>query len=222
MTSMGLAIAMLPAVFGVAGCFDAHGVDPGPWVIDDFEDGDLNPADRNFGMWSCYTSNPANQSCLPGLDSGDQSSTFSLALDFTIVNPGNDPYGGVGVHTNAATAEDVFRFSQLDFSARVSGVPALPTSTQFFAELDCSTVKLADGTSGNAFVSQSFVATSGWQTFPLPMAKFQSPTTLTMQIVGGPAACLRHVDAIYFGLQPLLPDGRSTMGRLNIDAIDFQ
>ena len=33
------AVALLPAVLGVAGCFDAPTVDPGPYVIDDFEDG---------------------------------------------------------------------------------------------------------------------------------------------------------------------------------------
>ena len=110
---------MLPAVLWTAGCFDAHAVDEGPWIIDDFEDGDLNPADRNFGPWVAFTW-PQQNVHDPVLDDGDQS-TFSLALDVNVFNPadGSADSVGAGVQTGlAVTPEDLSRFSEMVFSAK--------------------------------------------------------------------------------------------------------
>jgi hypothetical protein len=224
-TSMTLAVATLPVVLGATGCFDVHSVDPGPWVIDDFEDGDLNPADRNFGPWNCYAGPPPNP-CITGLDSGDQS-TFSLALDFTLVNPASGSANAVfaGVQTGTAAApEDFSRFSGMVFSGKVvPGVPALPNMTTFSVHLGCSTVPAEDGTTpGNLYVRQQFDATTDWQPVQLPIASFVSPFYLATHPQGGPAACLRRIDSIHFELEPQLPAGQSAMGRLDIDEVSFR
>lgn len=223
MTSMTLAIAMLPAVLGATGCFDAHSVDSGPWVIDDFEDGDLTPFDRNFGSWSCYTW-PKPSQYLPVLDAGDQS-TFSLALDFTIVNPasGTNDSAGAGVQTlKAAVPEDLSRFNKMVFSAKiVADVPASMTDVSVL--LGCSTVPLDDGTTpGNVVVLLPFVVTTDWgEPVQLPMANFESPSSASVHPVD-PSACKRRVDSIHFEVAPQLLEGQSTMGRLDIDEINFQ
>ena len=95
-----LALSMLPALLGTSGCFDVHGADPGPWVIDDFEDGDLKPADANLGPWTCYTFNPSGGACSVGLDPGNES-LHSLFLQFTIV----DPPDGLGQQGGAVLAD---------------------------------------------------------------------------------------------------------------------
>jgi len=229
MTSTALAVAMLPAVLGATGCFDAHSVDQGPWVIDDFEDGDLNPADRNFGAWVCYTY-PQPSQYLPVLDSGYQSA-FSLALDFTVVNPasGTNDNAGAGVQTlTAAVPEDFSRFNKMVFSSKsVPGVSASPGVIKFAVHLGCSTVSLDDGTTpGDVFVLLPFVVPSAvppdWgDPVQLPMANFESPSYLSAHPVD-PATCIRHVDSIQFDAEPQLLEGQSTMGRLDIDEINFQ
>lgn len=219
------AVALLPAVLAATGCFDAHSVDQGPWVIDDFEDGDLNPADRNFGLWGCYTYSPPGQYCLAALGPGDQGA-FSLALDFTIADPadGKLEYGGAGVQTLATTPENFSRFNEMVFSSKiVSGAPASPSSPQLSVRLGCSTAQLEDGTQpGDLYVVQTFVPTSEWQPFSLPITQFSAPPYDTAHILGGPAACTRRVDIIQFDAQLQLPDGQSAMGRLNVDEINFQ
>ena len=143
MTSTTLGLVMLPTMLGATGCFDAHGVDPGPWVIDDFEDGDLTPADRNFGPWNCYTW-PQQKQYPPVLDSGDQS-TSSLAFDFAIVSPaaGTTSDAGAGVQTVAVRPGDFSRFSEMIFRSKiVPGVSPLPSTANFTAHLGCSAVAL--------------------------------------------------------------------------------
>jgi hypothetical protein len=223
---MTLAVAMLLAVLGATGCFDAQRVDPGPWVIDDFEDGDLNPFDRNFGAWGCYAW-PQASLYPPVLDSGDES-IFSLGLDFTIVNPadGSAISVGAGVQTGtAARPEDFTRFSEMVFSAKlVPGVPSLPSSmTRFTVHLGCSTVPREDGTTpGNLYVPEQFDVTTDWQLVQLSIPDFTSAYYLATHVQGGPPACLRHVDSIHFEVEPVLPTGQSVVGRLDIDGISLR
>jgi hypothetical protein len=216
---------MLPALLGATGCFDVHSVDQGPWVIDDFEDGDLTPADRNFGPWDCYTYSPPNQDCHRALGRGAQG-VFSLKIDFTVVDPadGKPEYPGAGVQTVSTTPEDFSRFSKVVFRSKsVPAVPALPSSTRFGVQLYCSTARLEDGTKpGNLHVEQPFAVTAEWQLFSLPMAQFSPSPYDTAHILGGPGACVQRVDAIQFDVQPSLSDGQSAMGQLSVDEINFQ
>jgi len=224
MTRVTLAVAILPAVLAMAGCFDVHSVD-GPWVIDDFEDGDLKPADPRFGPWFCYTFSPPNQYCHLGLDAGDQS-RGSLALDFALVDPSQDvgqQFGGVGVQTGTAAApRNLSRFSEMVFTSKLVSAATLPSSAWASAQLGCSTAQVDDGT--NPYVLLTFALTADWQPEPLTLsiADFVEPFFMTRHIVGGPAACLQRVDSIQFQFQPELSDGQSATARLNVDGIYFQ
>ena len=221
-----LALSMLPALLGTSGCFDVHGADPGPWVIDDFEDGDLKPADANLGPWTCYTFNPSGGACSVGLDPGNES-LYSLFLQFTIVDPpdGLGQQGGAVLQTVlSATPENLARFGEIVFSAKlVSGNPPLLSTTQLRVQLFCSTVAADDGTGpGDLYVIQPVTFTGAWQTFSLAVASFGSPPFLTEHPLGGPTACLQHVDSVQFTVAPLLSDGQSATGRLDVDDVYFQ
>ncbi len=225
MTSMTLTLAMLPAMLGATGCFDAHGVDPGPWVIDEFEDGDLNPWDRNFGPWACWVM-PQPNSCASVLEAGDQSA-FSLGVAFTIASPANGSANAVlaGVETGtAATPEDFSRFSEMVFSSKlVPGPSPLPNLTSFTVHLGCSTVPSDDGSvPRNVYVVQKFDVTTDWQPVQLPIASFGSPPYLPTHPQGGPAACLRRIDSINFQIEPHLPAGQSATSQLDVDGISLR
>jgi hypothetical protein len=223
---VALGVALAGAILGTGGCFGVHNVSQGPWVIDDFEDGDLRPADRNLGAWTCYTYEPSNQDCRVGLGPGDQSD-YSLVVDFTIVDPpdGASQQGGAEVQTETpATAESLLRFGEMVFGAKlVSGTPALPSITAVYVQLGCSTAQLENGeTPGNAYVLQEFTITADWQPFSLPVSNFASPYFDSNHLQGGPAACLERVDSVMFSVDPQLGDGQMAMGRLSVDDIYFQ
>jgi hypothetical protein len=220
-----LSIALLPTVLGAVGCFDVHNVG-GPWVIDDFENGDLKPADPNFGPWGCSSFNESTTTnCSYGLDPGD-ASAHALFLDFTVDDPpdGVVQEGGALLQTGAGKPEDFSRFNQMVLSAKlVSGNPPLPSTTEVYVELGCTSAQAEDGTRpGNLYVVQSVAYTDDWQTFTLSMANFGSPAFDPTHLLGGPTACLERVDDIYFAVEPLVPDGQSAMGRLDVDDIYFQ
>lgn len=222
--------ALTVALLGMTGCFDVHDAYPNPWVIDDFEDGDFQPADRNFGPWSCATFSPPNQDCAFGLDPGDQT-TSSLFLQFTTVDPpdGILQSGGALLQTSAAIPEDLSRFDHMLFSTKLgSGSPPLPSTTEMFVQLVCSTVPAEDGTMpapGDLYLAQIVPLMppgSDWQVFSLAMANFGPPTWAPLHPRGGPVACLERIDAVEFAINPNLPDGQSTAGRLDVDDIYFQ
>jgi hypothetical protein len=232
LTPNGCAIVgvSLVAAFGAAGCFDVHAASPGPWVIDDFDDGDLQPADPNFGRWFCSTFSPPNQVCALGLDPGDQS-TSSAFLQFTIVDPpdGVSQQGGALLQTSATTPENLARFDEMVFSAKLaSGTPPLPSTTDVFVQLACSTVPEENGTilpPGDLYLAQIVPIVppaSDWQTFSIPIANIGSPTWVATHPRGGPVACLQRIDTIEFAINPMLPDGQSATGRLDVDDIYFQ
>ena len=171
------AVAILTTALGTAGCFDVHSVG-GPWAIDDFEDGDLKPADLNFGPWGCLSFNESTiDNCSYGLDPGDDSA-YSLFLDLTVANSpdGVEQQGGAQLQTGAASPEDLSRFNEMVLSAKlVSGSPPLPSSTLVYVLLVCSSVQADDGSSpGNLYIYQSLRYTSDWQTFTLATASFSS------------------------------------------------
>jgi hypothetical protein len=221
-----LTVAILPALLTTAGCFDVHDASPNPWVIDDFEDGDLKPADSNFGPWTCYTFNPANQDCSVGLDPGDES-TYALFLQFTIVDPPDlvAQNGAALLQTSATTTpEDLSRFGEMVFSAKLaSDDSTFPEGTELNVQLGCSTVRADDGTApGNLYVVRNVSFTSDWNPYSVDMASFGSPPFFTTHVLGGPTTCLQHVDSVQFEVYPSLSDGQSATGRLDVDDVYFQ
>jgi hypothetical protein len=227
----GVAFALLPVVLGAAGCFDVHSFDPGPHIIDDFEDGDLYPADPSFGPWYAYSFNPTtNRNYSFGLDPGYKSN-YSLYLEFTINDAldGAPDYGGAGLATSATVApQDLSGFSDLVFNAKLeSQDPALPSSTVVYVVLGCKTA-LTDAVTqpdpDDIIVVQTWTYAGGgdWQATKLATSGFGNADWKNIHIVGGPAACLERVDSIQFQVNPNLLDGQSAMGRLNIDQVYLQ
>jgi hypothetical protein len=215
-------VAILTTLLGTIGCFDVHSVG-GPWVIDDFEDGDFKPADPNFGLWGCSSfQQTTTDNCTYGLDPGDDS-TYSLFLDFTVPETpdGVAQQGGAQLQTAAVTPEDLSRFDEMVLSAKLVGSP--PSSTDLSVLLSCSSAQADDGSSpGNLYVFRDLPYPSGWQTSRLPMADFTSPSYVSTHVLGGPMACLERVDGISFTVDPQVTVSQSAMGRLNVDHIYFQ
>jgi hypothetical protein len=148
-------------------------------------------------------------------------------MQFTIVDPPDQlqQTGGALLLTSTkATPQNLSRFDEMVFRAKLgSGSPPLPSTSQMFVQLDCSTVAADDGTMpGSLFLGQTVSFPPDWQLLRLAMADFISQTWEPTHPLGGPRACLESVDSIAFSVNPMLPDGQSATGRLDIDDIYFQ
>jgi hypothetical protein len=208
-----------------AGCFDVHRADPGVLLLDNFDDGDALPADRQFGVWLCQTYNPSNQDYSCGLDAG-YNSPYSLALKFTLVDPpdGQQQFGGAMAFTQTIDPQDFSGFDNLVFSGVLaSGIPAPPKDAFFQIVLQCDGAQADDYSyPGNLNLEQIVAVDKIWRTYSVPLEAFTPASYLPLHPLGGPAACLRQVNAIQFEVPLELGDGQSAMGQLNIDNIYFQ
>jgi hypothetical protein len=219
-------LALLLVVLGAGGCFDVRTVDPGPYILDDFDDGDFQPADPNFQPWQCYGFNPdssANINC--NHDAGDQSA-FALFLDATLVDPpdGTQQHGGASLATFATVPEDFTRFSEFKFSAKLEpGNPPISSNANLYVELGCNSARADDGSlPGNLYIVQGVDYKNYWQPFVLAMSSFNSPPWLATHIMGGPAGCLQRIDNIRFTVDAQLPDGQTGKFVLHVDTISLQ
>jgi hypothetical protein len=219
-------LALAGTVCGAAGCFDVPYADPGVLLIDNFDDGNALPADPQFGLWQCQAYNPSNQDYSCFLDAGDNNSPYSLALKFTIVDPPGDgqQFGGAQLFTYTIDPQDFSGFEALVFSGEItSGVPPLSGQARLQIELNCQGAQADDYSyPGNLQIEQSVPFGQTWQTFTVPMATFNPASHLSVHPLGGPAACLKQINAIAFQVSTELLDGQSAMGQMNIDDIYFQ
>lgn len=216
-------VAVAVAVL-TSSCFDAHQVDPGVLVLDDFDHGPF-PVDSTFLPWQCFSFNPNGQmfSCAYDTDTLD-GSAFSLHLDFTVVDPTNGvrDWGGAGLVTYApfGLSRDVTPFTTLGFDGRVeSGIPVLPYGVSLNVVLGCST--LADGNAPeNLYVIEDGNSDSNgdWRQGGVSLANFSPPKDVRLKV----ADCLQRVDQVAFQVAPNLPDGETAAGSLNIDKIYFK
>jgi hypothetical protein len=222
----GLSVGLLAAVFGAAGCFDVHDVDPGVHLIDNFDDGYF-PSDSSFTPWMCYAFNPAtNQSfsCAHDADTPDGTG-YSLRLDATVddIPDGSQQYGGATLvsYTARGVHEDVSTFTTLVFDAELqSGTPPFASDAIMDVQFGCSAAQLTDGSvPGDLYVKQSVPYSSLWQRRSAALANFGGESSGTRKIKGGAAACLRLVDSIHFEVEAHLPDGQRGKGTLKIDNI---
>jgi len=209
-------------------CFDVHTVQPPTFVIDDFDDGDLQPSAANFAAWICYIfhTDPNGAGCTRDRDEGDHS-PYSLSLSFTVHDPadGTQQDVGAGLATYASQPEDLRRFLGLNFHIRLDSVMSpLPVDTVVDVEIGCQTATPAPGSSTlhNLYVLQSGRYTEAWQTIDLALADFVPPPEPTMAIAGGAPACLQLADGIRFAVHPGLHDGDSAQGILHVDDIYFE
>jgi hypothetical protein len=220
----GIATSFL--LFGALGCFDVHMIDAGPLVIDDFEDGDVQPADPTFGPWSCFElGSTIDQAPACVVDSGYQSG-YSLLLAATTTDPpdGVEQHVGAALATSADEPQDLSRFRELVFNVEIeSGNPPLPSDALLNVVLHCSTAQADNGTPQNDLdVIQGASFTNQWQTDTLSLANFGPPFFVPTHITGGPAACLKRVDGIELNIDTRLPDGATGQFFLHVDNIQLR
>lgn len=228
-TRVGVAVAPLVvaalAVLAVPGCFDVETVDPGPVVVDDFEDGDFLPALPGFDAWMCYVYNVAaghEYECgrAPGFNS-----TSALYLDAHLVDPadGRQSFPGATLAIYSDPPYDATPYRELSFVAKLeSGSFALPAEARLHAELGCSTALDTDGNRpGGLYVFVNVAFNEDWKISRIPLSGFSPPPWGT-QIMGGPSACLQRVDQIRFTIDAQLRDGVTGDGLLTIDDITLR
>jgi hypothetical protein len=223
-----LSLFAVVVAFVATSCFDAHQVDPGVLMIDDFDHGAF-PADATFVPWMCFAYNPSsnqNYSCAYDTDTYD-GSKYSLRLDFEVADPVNlmMDYGGAGLATYAPFGlhQDLTAFTTLEFDARLeSGIPVLPFGAKLNVAFGCSTARVTDGSApGNLYVvaNVDYDHNSDWGHVVVSLANFSFQSTDTRLIDGGVAGCLRLVDEMDINVEAELPDGASGAGTLNVDNI---
>jgi len=222
-----LGLASLGLAATLAGCFDVHSVDPGPLVLDDFEDGNLEPADPNFTRWSCRRFNPdTSEGVTCDHDSPGYQGPYSLYLRSTVEDVPNSrmDHGGAALVTRVAgPLVDMTRFQKITFSAKVESVEPLPAEAQLLVELGCKNARRDDNTLSDASrVTQAAPFGRAWQTVPLTMRNFISPSYDPVHFPGGPADCLTQVDSVRFSLNAELNDGGTAQFTMWIDSIFLQ
>jgi hypothetical protein len=206
------------------GCFDARLRDPGPLVIDDFEDENLDPELTTFDSWGCNPFNAQAPMITCGLAPGGAAgSKFALNLDVRVDDPpdGKQQHGGASLTIYSQTTLDLSPYQDFVFSAQLaSGKPALPSEARLYIELGCSTAIAGDGSSpGDFYVLTSADFRPEWKTFRLDVTSFGFPPWLINDVQGGPARCRQLVDSIRFTVDEFLADGQSGEGILTIDDI---
>jgi hypothetical protein len=211
-----------------AGCFEARLRDPGPFVIDDFEDGDLNPELPAFEPWTAYAINDPIATVVPALGAGAPGSVaFGLTLDFHIEDPpdGKQEHGGAALWIHGDTPLDLSPYQTFVFSAKLgSGNLPLPVEALLYIELGCATAVAPDGTQpGNIYVVAGAKYSATWQLFRLDMSGFGFPIwNASISAQGGPARCVQLVDSIRFAVDGQLLDGQSGEGILAVDDIKLE
>jgi hypothetical protein len=224
-TSTIVRLAPLLPLIAAMGCFNVQTVDPGPLFIDDFEDGDIAPADPTFNDWRCYSINPPGQdiSCAPVPMPGDNSS-FALQLQATIQDPVNQrqDHGGAALSTPANTPVDFTRFNMIAFDFSFDDL-ALPTGALLYAELGCSTVLASNSTNPkNLYILHPVDTTvRGWNRATLSLSEFAPPPWVPIGIKGGAPACLSHVDSVRVSVDADLGDGDTKSFTLTIDDLEL-
>jgi len=223
-TTMARAAATL-LVYALAApaCFDVHQVDPGPLVIDDFDDGDLVPALTTFESWRPYSFNAVGSEVHSDLTQGNTNSPFAVYLDFRVDDPldGDVQEAGAALMSESQFPWDVNPYRTLVFSAKLeSATPALPSDALLYVELGCKTAVAQDGSHPNdLYVVASVNYTSAWKEYRIEITSFGDPSWIGTRVAGGPAQCRQRVDSIRFSVDAKLNDGQSGHGVLTVDNI---
>jgi hypothetical protein len=218
--------SLIVCALAAPGCFDVRVVDPGPLVIDDFDDGDLAPALASFDSWGCYSFNAQGASINCDHVQGTDNSPFALYVDFRVDDPrdGKQQHGGAALASWGRAPVDINPYQDLVFSAMLaSGSPALPSDARLYVELGCSTAVGEDGSRpGDFYVLASADYKNYWQPFRIDVTSLGQPPWVVNKIEGGPARCRQLIDSIRFTVDAHLADGQSGQAVLTIDGIYLQ
>jgi hypothetical protein len=226
---------MAAAVLSLPACLEIPKLDSPPFVIDDFEQGDLIPRAKGFLSWKCdpvsadeadggapvdpdggppATGSGSTVDCVVE-SNGDQHSCCALRASFNLLPGMLGQYDNARVYTNMdlhTAPMDFTRFQTFVFSSIVespAGMP-LPNGTELYVELGCRSLQ------GSTFQSVSqpvpFEVGRDWTPARLPMSLFMLTGASRNQ------ACLVAVDSIRFVIRP----GRfaqPAVGTLHIDNV---
>lgn len=217
---------LIIGALAASGCFDVRMVDPGPLVIDDFDDGDLAPALTTFDSWGCYSFNAQAPTINCDRTQGADNSPFGLYVDFRVDDPpdGKQQHGGAALGSWGRAPVDINPYQDFVFSAMLaSGTPALPSDARLYVELGCGTAVAEDGSRpGDFYVLASADYENYWQPFRIDITSLGQPPWVVKKIEGGPARCRQLVDSIRFTVDAHLADGQSGQAVLTIDSIYLQ
>ena len=217
----------LPAALVATGCFDVHGVEAGPLIIDDFEGTSLHPTDPTFDAWGCGKFPiPADDSYGCGRDGPGFQSDHALSLDAAISDPmdGIQQEGGAFLQTVATTTKDLTRFSQLVFAARLdsSGLPPLSQPT-LDVQIGCNSAALDGPRPGAVYVSlRTEPVGNDWQVLKVELGDLAAPTWPNTRILERGPGCLKVADTLRFAVSAGLPDGHSGTLVLHIDDVELE
>ena len=215
----------LVCALAAPGCFDARLRDPGPLIIDDFEDGNLTPELTTFDSWGCYAYNTPEAPIGCALAPGRPGSMFALTLDFSVDDPpdGKQQLGGasLAVYDQATLdlrpATEDFVFTAQVASGKTPRCPATPGSTQSSGAAPRSPGTAPSWRTSTVLSSAAFKP--DWQTFRIDVASLGFPPWVINDVKGGPARCRQLVDSIRFTIDAFLVDGQSGEGILSVDDV---
>jgi hypothetical protein len=226
-----LLLAMTPVV---AGCFDVHAVDPGSWLIDDFEGPDGYPSDGHpdateFERWECRPLNSghsADDNCEITQDSQRQSHVFHLRSTIDASASDKD-FKRAEVATFAGPAVDLTGYERFSFAAKLVGAGGgLPEGTNLKAQLACTGVLTPDaGPSSNpCIVVKVGYKEDDWETHTPTLAGFAPPEDLGDSEKVNRQDCLASVDAIKITVDfgPQAPSNAKAEFDLYVDDISLE
>ena len=239
-----LRLILLGAMASItAGCFEVNTVKPGRWLIDNFEDPNEFPTDRNFERWGCQpldaehpiTADDCNQFLDPGPELNDRNHVMHLGAAL-YPNEGGDTFARaeVATHVPAARLLDLRPYDQFLFSWKLVFEPGAESSLSsandiyLIAQLVCTSARSKDGGVPNKpFVVYSIPYTfdtsesQGWNTRPL--WNFRTPEF--SQNAPEVQDCLARVDGIKITVdstkKQVIPDHKVKFD-LYVDDISLQ
>jgi hypothetical protein len=209
-----------------SGCFDVHTVNPGQWLIDDFEDPNDFPTDRNFERWACR---PVDESRQIGNDNCNTRSIDSnhysvLHLGATLI-PSDQDFKRAELITYAKLNQDFTPYAKFWFSWKLLG--NLSNGTHLKVQLTCTSVRIANGgATQNPRVNWTMSTPAGvWQNSsgvllaPTPADGFVPPEDLPTI---NQKDCLAHVDGIKVTVESGETDTAPTSFDLYVDDISLE
>lgn len=226
-----LAAVLTALVLG--GCIEVEKLQPGPLIIDNFEDDDTTPFSRRFSQWRCATFSGASGRedpdggtsadasppdgegsgtrvpCAPQPGGDPDGRGHALTVEIYIQDPrdGRRENSRIEVATSVREAAiDASAFQRLGFSALIEADPATFPVPVVEVELQC----------GGAVLSQRvtpFVVDGVWAKFQPRLSDF------SFSLAPRNPACMREVDGIRFTVRPALLDGQTAQGAFRIDNV---
>jgi len=215
-TTLLRTLTIVIAATAAGSCFDVSTGRPTPILIDNFDSGDVLPADHHFDQWRCGQNDPPiPDNCHCGYSAAAYySPPYSLHLAAAVTETGDKEANGAQLYTQGYVSEDLSNMHELVFSFLLNnGDPPLPGGARLDVELWCSDAN------SHVFQSVRDLPSGQWQTVALDMSRFGF---VWVPIEGGPSACLAKVDSLHFSVNAGLALDKSADFDLYLDDVYFR